>query len=164
VYDPEIIICLSLVVGQDPSTGIDRQHESREAQSLYPLALQLAHALRLRFVGHATWPIPSQEGVWCASACFLYKQTHVNISPNHSRLSRWLLHRLWRARWQPSLGLDLNTRVEVHRSDSGKILLYCHQASLIYDDKSSHHITGTSYAWLGLTSMRNNRTLTRTEA
>jgi hypothetical protein len=51
------------VVGQDPLTGVDRQHESREAWSLYPLALQLAHALWLRFVGHATWPIPSQEGV-----------------------------------------------------------------------------------------------------
>jgi hypothetical protein len=43
-------------------------------------------------------------------------------------------------------------------------LLYCHQAGLIYDDESSHHITGTSYAWLGLTSMRNNMTLTRKEA
>jgi hypothetical protein len=42
------------VVGQDPPTGIDKQHESREAQSLYPSALQLARALRLRFVGHAT--------------------------------------------------------------------------------------------------------------
>jgi hypothetical protein len=52
----------------------------------------------------------------------------------------------------------------VLRSGSGKILLYCHQAGLIYDDESSHHITGMSYAWLGLTSMRNNRTLTRKEA
>jgi hypothetical protein len=69
-----------------------------------------------------------------------------------------------KSRWQPSLELDLNTRVEVRRSDSGKILLYCHQAGLIYDDESSRHITGTSYVWLGLTSMRNNRTLTRTEA
>jgi hypothetical protein len=42
------------VVGQDPPTGIDRQHESREAWSLYPLALQLTHVLRLRFVGRAT--------------------------------------------------------------------------------------------------------------
>jgi hypothetical protein len=63
-------------------TGVDRQHKSREAQSLYPSALQLARALRLRFVGHATWPISSQECVWCASASFLYKQTHVNISPS----------------------------------------------------------------------------------
>jgi hypothetical protein len=31
--------------------------------------------------------------------------------------------------------------VEVRRFDSGKILLYCHQAGLIYDDESSHHIT-----------------------
>jgi hypothetical protein len=43
-------------------------------------------------------------------------------------------------------------------------LLYCHQAGLIYDDASSHHITGTSYAWLSLISMRSNRMLTRTEA
>jgi hypothetical protein len=42
------------VVGQGPLTGIDRQHESREARSLYPSALQLARALRLRFVGRAT--------------------------------------------------------------------------------------------------------------
>jgi hypothetical protein len=37
-----------------PLTGVDRQHESREAQSLYPSALQLARALRLEFVGCAT--------------------------------------------------------------------------------------------------------------
>jgi hypothetical protein len=37
-----------------PLTGVDRQHESREALSLYPLALQLARALRLEFVGRAT--------------------------------------------------------------------------------------------------------------
>jgi hypothetical protein len=41
------------VVGQNPPTGVDRQHESREARSLYLLALQLTRALRLRFVGHA---------------------------------------------------------------------------------------------------------------
>jgi hypothetical protein len=51
------------VVGQNPPTGVDREYESREAQSLYPSALQLACALRLRFIGHATYPIPSQEGV-----------------------------------------------------------------------------------------------------
>jgi hypothetical protein len=71
-----------------------RQHESREAGSLYPSALQLARALRLEFVGRATWPVPDQEGVWCASASFLYKQTHINVSPSHSRPSGWLLHRL----------------------------------------------------------------------
>jgi hypothetical protein len=60
--------------------------------------------------------------------------------------------------------LDLNARAEVLRSDSGKILLYCHQASLIYDDESSHHIIRTSYAWLGLTTMRNKMKLTRKEA
>jgi hypothetical protein len=42
------------VVGQDPPMGVDKQHESREARSLYPSALQLARALRLRFLGHAT--------------------------------------------------------------------------------------------------------------
>jgi hypothetical protein len=42
------------VVGLSPPTGVDRQHESREARSLYPSALQLAHALRLEFVGRAT--------------------------------------------------------------------------------------------------------------
>jgi hypothetical protein len=42
------------VVGQNPPMGVDRQHESREARSLYLSALQLAHALRLRFVGRAT--------------------------------------------------------------------------------------------------------------
>jgi hypothetical protein len=41
-------------VGQDPPTGVDRKHKSPEARSLYPLALQLTHALRLRFVGRAT--------------------------------------------------------------------------------------------------------------
>jgi hypothetical protein len=45
---------LVVVVGQNPPTGVDRQHESREAQSLYLSALQLACAVRLRFVGHAT--------------------------------------------------------------------------------------------------------------
>jgi hypothetical protein len=42
------------VVGLNPPTGVDRQHESREARSLYPLALQLTRALRLEFVGRAT--------------------------------------------------------------------------------------------------------------
>jgi hypothetical protein len=42
------------VVGQDPPTGVDRQRESREAWSLYPSALQLARALRLKFVARAT--------------------------------------------------------------------------------------------------------------
>jgi hypothetical protein len=32
----------------------DRQHESQEAQSLYPSALQLTRDLMLRFVGCAT--------------------------------------------------------------------------------------------------------------
>jgi hypothetical protein len=31
--------------------GVDRQHESQEARSLYPSALQLTRALRLEFVG-----------------------------------------------------------------------------------------------------------------
>jgi hypothetical protein len=34
--------------------GVDRQHEGREARSLYPLALQLTRALRFEFVGRAT--------------------------------------------------------------------------------------------------------------
>jgi hypothetical protein len=42
------------VVGQNPPTGVDRQHESRDAWSLYLSALQLTRALRLRFVGRAT--------------------------------------------------------------------------------------------------------------
>jgi hypothetical protein len=42
------------VVGKNPPTGVDRQHESQEAQSLYPSALQLAHDLMLRFIGRAT--------------------------------------------------------------------------------------------------------------
>jgi hypothetical protein len=42
------------VVGLNPPTGVDRQHESRKARSLYPLALQLIRALRLEFVGRAT--------------------------------------------------------------------------------------------------------------
>jgi hypothetical protein len=42
------------VVGLNPPMGVDRQHESQEAQSLYPSALQLARALRLEFVGRAT--------------------------------------------------------------------------------------------------------------
>jgi hypothetical protein len=41
----------SLVVSQNPPTGVDRQHESREARSLYPLALQLVRDLMLRFIG-----------------------------------------------------------------------------------------------------------------
>jgi hypothetical protein len=45
---------LHAVVGQNPPTGVDRQHESREARSLYPSALHLACALRLKFVGRAT--------------------------------------------------------------------------------------------------------------
>jgi hypothetical protein len=42
------------VVSLNPPTGVDRQHESREARSLYPLALQITRVLRLEFVGHAT--------------------------------------------------------------------------------------------------------------
>jgi hypothetical protein len=41
------------VVGLNPSTIVDRQHESREARNLYPSALQLTHALRLEFVRRA---------------------------------------------------------------------------------------------------------------
>jgi hypothetical protein len=43
-----------VVVGLNPMTGVDRKHESREARSLYPSALQLACALRLEFIGRAT--------------------------------------------------------------------------------------------------------------
>jgi hypothetical protein len=43
-----------LVVGLNPPMGVDRQHESREARSLYPSALQLTRALKLEFVGRAT--------------------------------------------------------------------------------------------------------------
>jgi hypothetical protein len=43
-----------LVVGLNPPTGVDKQHESREARSLYPSALQLTRALRLEFIGRAT--------------------------------------------------------------------------------------------------------------
>jgi hypothetical protein len=49
-----VCIGLKTVVGQDPPTGVDWQHESREAQSLYLSAQQLARALRLRFIGRAT--------------------------------------------------------------------------------------------------------------
>jgi hypothetical protein len=42
------------VVDQNPPMDVDRQHESWEAQSLYPSALQLACDLMLRFIGHAT--------------------------------------------------------------------------------------------------------------
>jgi hypothetical protein len=42
-----------VVVGQNPPTGVDRQHKSREARSLYLSALQLARAMRLRFIGRA---------------------------------------------------------------------------------------------------------------
>jgi hypothetical protein len=76
------------VVGLNPPMGVDSQHESREARSLYPSALQLARALKLEFVGRATKPIPDQEGVCCASASFLCKQTHINVSSSRSRLSR----------------------------------------------------------------------------
>jgi hypothetical protein len=47
-------IMLDIVVSQDPPTSVDRQHESWEARSLYPSALQLARDLMLGFVGHAT--------------------------------------------------------------------------------------------------------------
>jgi hypothetical protein len=42
------------VVSLNALTGIDRQHESWEARSLYLSALQLARVLRLEFVGRAT--------------------------------------------------------------------------------------------------------------
>jgi hypothetical protein len=42
---------LECVDGQNPPTGVNRQHESQEARSPYLPALQLARALRLRFVG-----------------------------------------------------------------------------------------------------------------
>jgi hypothetical protein len=43
-----------VIVSQNPPTSVDRQHESQEARSLYPSALQLARALRLNFIGRAT--------------------------------------------------------------------------------------------------------------
>jgi hypothetical protein len=39
-----------VVVGLNPLMGVDRKHESREAWSLYPSALQLTRALRLEFI------------------------------------------------------------------------------------------------------------------
>jgi hypothetical protein len=42
------------VVSQNRPMGVDRQHESREAESLYPSTLPLTRALRLKFVGRAT--------------------------------------------------------------------------------------------------------------
>jgi hypothetical protein len=44
----------SPVVSQNPLTGAGRQHESQEARSLYPSALQLTRALKMKFVGRAT--------------------------------------------------------------------------------------------------------------
>jgi hypothetical protein len=43
----------TVVVDQNPPTGVDMQHESQETRSLYPSALQLARDLMLRFVGYA---------------------------------------------------------------------------------------------------------------
>jgi hypothetical protein len=45
---PEFVVVLN------PPTGVDRQHESQEARSLYPSAMQLARALKMEFVGRAT--------------------------------------------------------------------------------------------------------------
>jgi hypothetical protein len=42
------------IVGPNPPTGVDKQHESREAQSLYPSAMQLTCTVRLKFIGRAT--------------------------------------------------------------------------------------------------------------
>jgi hypothetical protein len=39
------------VVFQNPPMGVDRQHGSQEAQSLYSSAQQLARDLMLKFVG-----------------------------------------------------------------------------------------------------------------
>jgi hypothetical protein len=44
-----------------------------------------------------------------------------------------------------------------------KSMLYNHQANPIYDSKSLHRVTGTSYAWLRLTNMKDNKTLTQKE-
>jgi hypothetical protein len=59
VVSPGVPEC---VVGQNPLTGVDRQHETQEARSLYLSALQLA------------------------SASFRYKQTHINISLSRGQL------------------------------------------------------------------------------
>jgi hypothetical protein len=39
-------------------------------------------------------------------------------------------------------------------------MLYNYQANQIYDSKGFHRATGTSYAWLSLTNMNDNKTLT----
>jgi hypothetical protein len=54
MYDLNNSVIQECVVDLNPLTGIDRQHESREARRLYPSALQLTRALRLEFVGRAT--------------------------------------------------------------------------------------------------------------
>jgi hypothetical protein len=43
--------------------------------------------------------------------------------------------------------------------------MFCHcQADPICDGKSFHRMTGTFYAWLSLTYMKDNNMLTRKEA
>jgi hypothetical protein len=50
-----------------------------------------------------------------------------------------------------------NVLYESDRKD--KSMLCNYQANLIYHSKSLHRATGTSYAWLSLMNMKDNRTL-----
>jgi hypothetical protein len=77
------------VVGQDSPMSVDRQHESREAQSLYPSALQIACDLLLRFVECATVTPSFKAKTRCSSyvcpgsSCHTYGQ---NISTENQYL------------------------------------------------------------------------------
>jgi hypothetical protein len=58
--------------------------------------------------------------------------------------------------------LKLNILYESDRKD--KSMLCSCQANPICDGKSFHRMTGASYAWLSLTNMKDNNTLTQREA
>jgi hypothetical protein len=88
-----VLVLLVPVVGQNPPTSSNRQHEEPRGSRDYWSALvprstaqDPAHDLASRLLGVPSDLVPDREGVEVISVSFLHTQIHSNISPSRDRL------------------------------------------------------------------------------